>query len=74
MRFVYNKPEVKFINISNHTDYYRKNVPPHWHKTQLHFRFFFNLEYNGYRSHAEDGQLSLVQTTAMVHGQLQTPQ
>jgi len=32
------------------------------------------LEYNGYRSHAKDGRLSLVQTTAMVHSQLQTPQ
>jgi len=35
--FVYNKPEVKFMHISNHTEYNRKNVIPQRHKTRLRF-------------------------------------
>ena len=36
--FEYNKPEVKFIHSSKHTeDYRKKNVLSHTHKTQLHF-------------------------------------
>jgi len=59
------------MHIFNHTEYYRKKVLPHRHKTRLHFSpMCVYLEYNGYRSHAKDGRLSLVQTIAMVHSQL----